>query len=143
MDVVAILRITVRAVVRSKKLPQIRPHSGHDEVLHRIGRLNRLLTRETAIRGSTVRSSKVIWRGHFVLSSRVLPLSGETDQVPDISKWLRYTTKWRHDTLPFLHPQARLVIRRLHSGPDGAQSPRHRTGNSKRLVACPATVSVG
>ena len=31
-----------------------------------------------------------LWRGHFALSSRVLPLSGETDQVPDISKWLRY-----------------------------------------------------
>jgi hypothetical protein len=34
-----------------------------------------------------------LWRGHFVLSSRVLPLSGETNQVPDISKWLRYNAQ--------------------------------------------------
>jgi hypothetical protein len=28
------------------------------------------------------------------LSSRVLPSSGETGQVPDISKWLRYNGRW-------------------------------------------------
>jgi hypothetical protein len=36
--------------------------------------------------------SAQVWRSHFVLSSRVLPLSGETDRVWDILKWLRYST---------------------------------------------------
>ena len=34
--------------------------------------------------------SSFIWQGHFVLSSRVLPLSGETGLPPSISKRLRY-----------------------------------------------------
>jgi hypothetical protein len=37
----------------------------------------------------------LLWQGHFVLSRRVLPLSRETDQVPDISKWLLYNSEWR------------------------------------------------
>jgi hypothetical protein len=42
-------------------------------------------------RGHFVLSGRVLlWRGHFVLSSRVLLLSRETRLPPDISKRLRY-----------------------------------------------------